>query len=877
MKIIVSHGNTDFDGLAGMVAASRLHPDAIIALRGSEEPQVSRFLENPFYSFQTIQLAKIDPSTVSEVICVDFSRKERLGEFFSALPESGIRFVLYDHHCEDVDIEADVVHVEPVGAVTTLLVEMLTEAKFPISRLEATLFMLGIYEDTGMLTHVTTCVRDLNAAARLLEMGADLKLVNKFLRYEFSPRQIRLFNLLIANSEVYEINGQSVAIARSSTGSYIPDAAVVVQKIIEIEGFTTFFAVCRMGDKIHIIGRSRTDSFDVGAILNVFGGGGHASAGSASVTGKTEIEAVEVLLKEIRRYAQPEIRAEDLMSGNLITVSSSSTLSDTRSLFTAHNINVLPVIDSGRVLGIVTRQQVEKALSHRLRGEIKEFMRSDFSLVRPGTDIRDIEHLLMSGTDRAVLVGEPPDKAAGIITRMDLFRRLYLEKLPKKAAKQVHSHKRSHQISEMMENRLPEEILSVMRNVSEICQRRDEQAFLVGGIVRDLFLNIDNKDVDILIAGNAIEFAREYCEVFGGRLHTHDRFGTALAILDEDFRVDFTSARSETYTSPGALPDVRSSGLRADLFRRDFTINAMAVALHPGEYGQLLDYFGGRRDLQNKTVRVLHSLSFIDDPTRVLRALRFCARLGFSLSRGSSASLNVAIERNMLWRVSGKRIFNELHHIFSSGRAIKSIELFEEHGVLKALHRKFKFDRFTRTLVERIGKMINWFAITFPDEQVDISLPYLMALMEKLSGKERSRFAKKLMLPQKARRALVDYKRQVKRVVILGKREEVIPPSRITRILDACRIETVIYAHAFVLSDQTRNEIRAYLMQYRFVESGLSGDDIRKTGLEEGPEYSRILKRLRDARLDGETTTLESEKALLNRLVTAAKKKLARE
>jgi tRNA nucleotidyltransferase (CCA-adding enzyme) len=859
MEIISTHGNTDFDAFASMLAAQKLYPKAHILFWGAKERTLASFLDNPFYNFQEISMKEIVIEELERIILVDVSDSSRIGSVADLVDRSSAEVVLYDHHSQkQSDIDADHSVIEKTGACTTILLRELREKEIPISQMEATIYTLGIYEDTGFLTYPTTTPEDVKAVAWLLELGADLSLVSKFLKFELTPEQVELFNDLISNAEIVNIHGIPVVTSSASRENYFYDAAAVVHKLLEIEHYQVFIAAIRMGDRIHLIGRSRNSRVDLGDSFRQLGGGGHAPAAFATLINKTLIEARETVLKILEATTLPLVTCSDIMTRNLISIDSDFSLTAARELMIKQNISLAPVAKGKSYLGVVTRKQLDKAISHRLRVSVTDIMNPELLMLPTTAGIELAEKLIMEGTQSAVFIGDTRENIAGIITRMDLFRRLYIEKYDAEMTDSSgHKPGRSRRFNskEMLKKRLSSKVMSLLKSVSEVSKQRSEEVFLVGGIVRDLILGFSNQDVDLVVLGDGIEFAKTLATICGGHISAHQRFGTAVMVMPDGFHVDIVSARKESYDKPGALPTVQLGSLRADLYRRDFTINTLAINLTEGKFGQLVDYFGGIKDINNSTVRILHGLSFMDDPTRLLRAARFAARFNFSFSDGTKQALNTAIEKNMFSRISGKRIHQELVQILENSRPLATLELMDKLGILGALHRKVKLDRFTFELLSKLYDTISWFKIDFPDEKPTVFLLYYMVIFEKLTTTERKAVGKRLHLRTQQLKTFSVYKKQVKTIVHAAKQLKLSRISKLTNMMDNLSIESVLFLHAFANDELLKSDTAEYLRHYRSVRPSVSGKDLLAIGIAEGPIYTDILKRLRNQLLDGKLSS----------------------
>lgn len=855
MELITSHSNADFDSFAGMLAARKLHPQASIVFSGSLERALATFLDNPYYQFPTLGASEIRDAEVTRLILVDVNHSSRIGALSRFIGKPTVEVIVYDHHGEEPsDITGARKTIRAVGAVTTMLVGMLRHADIPVSKIEATIFALGIYEDTGMLAGRTTTPEDLRTAAWLIENGADLGVITKYLRSDLNPEQMALLNELVGNAHTQAVKGLPINIATATRDEYVPDAAAVVHKLMEVHRYPTLIALIRMGDRIHVIGRSRQERLDLGAVFAHLGGGGHAPAAYAMIAGQTLVEVQERIVALLEELVPSAVLVRDIMTRDLFTLPAETSLTRARTEMVRLNVNTIPVTDGVGVIGIVTRQQLSRALEHRLRGTLRDVMTPEFPLLPPDAGIESAEQLIMEGTQRAVLVGENPSAVTGIVTRMDLFRRLYLEKRDHELAGSVEfEHRRTRQfdIIEMVRKRLDPAVGIILEEASRTAAELGIGAYLVGGIVRDLILDYANSDVDLVVIGDGIVFAEALAARLGGYVHAHHQFGTAVIVLPDGTHVDVVSARRESYDFPGALPRVESGSLRADLYRRDFTINALAINLESRHFGQLVDYFGGMRDIQNRKIRILHGLSFIDDPTRMLRAVRFSVRLNFDLTDGTRAALEAAVRKNMLWRVSGKRLQHEMEGLLEGPRPVATIDLLSRLGLLQALHRKLTLDRFTMELLQKIDDSSRWFRITFPREPLRCTLLFYMALFEKLTLGERRTLCRKLVLTARETKIIATYKRLVKQAVHLYRDGKELKYSRIVRLLEPFSLETILYTHAFARSEKLRGAITRYLTDLRHVKPSITGAVLKQMDIPPGPRYREILNLLRRARLDG--------------------------
>ncbi|HLC14630.1 MAG TPA: DHH family phosphoesterase, partial [Thermodesulfovibrionia bacterium] len=298
MKVITTHATADFDGLASMVAARRFYPDAVLSFPGSQERTVREFLSTFSLPVEFRKPGELDLEAVDFLILVDTKKPSRIGVFAEAAKKKHVKIHIYDHHpFSENDIRGEREIIEEVGAVTTIFTEMLQAAKIPISPLEATLFAIGIYEETGSLVYPSTTERDLKAAAFLVKRGANLSIVSNFISQELNQEQVALLNDFIKSARDYYVNGIKVTVARAIRNEFEEDIAYLTHKLREFEGTDALVLLVRVESKTYIIFRSQVAELDVAACAKVFGGGGHPSAASASVNDES-LDEIESMLVE---------------------------------------------------------------------------------------------------------------------------------------------------------------------------------------------------------------------------------------------------------------------------------------------------------------------------------------------------------------------------------------------------------------------------------------------------------------------------------------------------------------------------------------------------------------------------------------------------
>ncbi len=864
MKVITSHHNADFDSLSSMVAAKKLYPDAVLVFPGSQEKTLRDFLiHSTFYMFDFEKVKNLDYDAVDTLVLVDTRQRDRIGELARLVDKPGMKIHIFDHHPDGPgDIKGAVEIIRSTGATVSILVDMLKEAGVSITPEEATIMMLGIYEETGSFLYPSTTVEDFEAASYLLSRGANVNVVSDMLIKEFTPEQISLLNELIRNSVTVNANGVDVVITEESTETYVGDIAVIVQKLRDIENINVIFALFRMEDRVYIIARSRIAEVDVGFILSLFGGGGHKEAASATVRDMTLPEVKDKLLEYLQTNVKPLYRARDIMFFPVKSVDAQDTIQEAKSIMVKYNINALPVLSNEKVVGVISRQIAEKAAFHKLESmPVKEYMSTDAMTVKEDDSIEKAKDMIIGGHQRFLPVTRD-GRLVGAITRTDLLRVLEDEigkALRGKVDVPEPYHKRKN-VKKLMQERLEDETYEKLVRIGDLADEMGYHAFLVGGIVRDLLLRIDNYDVDIVIEGEGIRFAEEMADRWNAKVRPHKEFGTAKVVFPDGFKLDIATARLEYYRSPASLPVVEHSSLKLDLQRRDFTMNTLAIALNRNTFGQLIDFFGGQRDIKENTIRVLHSLSFVEDPTRVFRAIRFEHRFGFQIGRHTMSLIKNAVKMNFLSRLRGKRIWAELSLMVLEEEPEKILKRLQGLDLLRFVHPALVFDREKEKLFARINVVSKWYELLYKNGPCERGPLYLIGLLDRMKEPEMEEFLERLEVPERLKvrtRANMAQARETLNRLSTG--FYLMRKSEIFRLIDPLSPEVKLFVMAKTRSEEIKKAISNVITYSDSFKPIVTGADLKVMGVREGPLYKEILERLLDAKIDRGLKTKEME------------------
>ncbi|MCH7997175.1 MAG: CCA tRNA nucleotidyltransferase [Chloroflexi bacterium] len=404
--------------------------------------------------------------------------------------------------------------------------------------------------------------------------------------------------------------------------------------------------------------------------------------------------------------------------------------------------------------------------------------------------------------------------------------------------------------ADSIEKSLTPDLWRLIALLGEVGASQDQRLYLVGGRVRDLLLGIEGGDLDLVVEGDAMALARSLAKDHGGEVVSHPRFGTAK-YRSGDLTIDLATARSEVYSRPGALPQVRPGSIDRDLSRRDFTINSMAVCLSPPDMGSLLDPFDGRADLEARLIRVLHPKSFIDDATRIMRAIRYEQRLSFKIEDATRGYL--LRDLSYLDTVGVDRLRHELQLFLEEGRPEEALHRADELGVLKAMHPSLKADGWT-------GEMFRKARSTAQAATPEV---YLALLLYRMSPEDALDLVKGYRFARDQVRIVSDLIKL--KTLEKGLGAPGLKPRELYAMLHNLAPEALTAFSLACEGQRTRDIIVHYLDELRHVKTSLDGHELKLLGVPQGPGMGRMLKALLDARLDGEVANRETEVALVKR------------
>ncbi len=883
MKIILTHEQADFDALAALLGAYLLDEHATPVLPRRINRNARSFVSAYQADLPFVDARDLPNEPIDAALLVDTQSLNTIKGM-----SQKTRVMVIDHHPLRDDLPEDwTVSVYKLGATTTRLVEDLREQNGHLNIAQATLLLLGIYEDTGSLTYVSTTPRDVRAAAYLLEHGASLRIANKYLNPPLSSEQRQVYDRLLESAETHMVHEQGVVIARAKVDEMTEEISSVAHKMRDLMDPDALFLLVESSEGVRLVARSTTDQINVAEIAAHFNGGGHDRAAGALIqpeklTGDGSQPPLEQAYRELigilPQYVNPPISVKQIMSPRPLVISAEMNAQKAAELMRRYGYEGYPVVEEGKVIGLLTRRAVDRALSHKLNLSARSLMDAGEVSVHPRDSLEEIQRVMNNSGWGQVPVTDPNSGAlVGIVTRTDLLMTLA-------GREQVSSEKQN--LAERLEAALPAARLALLQSIAAEAHEKHTPIYIVGGFVRDLLLDRPGVDFDLVVEGDAIALGRSLARQLGGRIVSHGRFGTAkwqigevcqslakrlpsseaLDPADLPEALDLISSRTEFYDYPTALPTVERSSIKLDLHRRDFTINTLALRLDGRHYGELYDYWGGLGDLQRGIVRVLHSLSFVDDPTRILRAVRFEQRFDFRID---TRTMQLILEaHDVLGKVSGQRIHHELDLMLAESKPVEMLARLEELGLLRAIHPDLTWHS---SLEEPLRAVLlkpldaEW---ELPGEFGRIPTRLALGYLVWLSGLTEESIAgisERLRLHGNLASALLTANRIWRNLPSLV-------GAGASEVVDQFNHAPLVSLYALdqlTASPQTRQVLRRYVMEWRKVQPHADGERLRRLGLKPGPIYRHILETLRKAWLDGEISSEEEEDALLQRLIEA--------
>ncbi|AUB40941.1 cca, tRNA nucleotidyltransferase [Nostoc flagelliforme CCNUN1] len=890
MDLILCHTTADFDALGAAVGLTRLLPGSKIVLSGGSHPPVRDFLALHRDEYALIERRSVIPEKIRSLTVVDTQQRDRLGKAaeWLDLPHIG-EIIIYDHHLgQESNIPATESYISSVGATTTLIVEQLQQQEISLTPAEATVMALGIHVDTGSLTYDQSTARDALALAWLMQQGASLSVISTYRDPGLSVQLQQLLTESLENLEYFCLHGYTVAWVTLRTKNFVPGLSSLASELVELTEIDALllaneYALDEGDSRLTVIGRSQIPKTNLNVLFQLLGGGGHSQAASLNLRGVDSEAILKQLLDGVKAQIPHPLTARDLMSSPVRTILPETTIAEAQRILLRYGHSGLSVVDAqGQLVGIISRRDLDVALHHGFsHAPVKGYMTTNLKTIAPDTTLPQIQSLMVTYDIGRLPVLEN-EQLVGLVTRTDVLRELHQERDEDEEGQKFKNQNDANAavtkfkipLSTELQNRLAPQLWQLLTTASQEAEKRGWHLYLVGGAVRDLLLadatsgTLMIKDIDLVVdgfhksadVGAGVELAKALQQLYpAARLEIHGAFQTAALLWHKDpeldsLWVDIATARTEFYPYPAANPEVEASSIRQDLYRRDFSINALALRLTTPRAGELLDFFGGLLDLQAKKIRVLHPNSFIEDPTRIYRGVRFAVRFGFQIEPQTEEFIRYAINSGVYDRTAQEnsktpalqtRLKTELKHILEAPYWKSALQLLDNLGALQCIHPTLNLDAELLRQLRLLERCLR----RFDAEQTLIHWEMrLEALIAHLAPQYRAKVAKNLQLQEDTIKRLQNLaSAQTEVMESLPKCQS---PSQVVQLLRQYDLPMLILI-ALQSPRSLRHQIWEYLTVLANVQPLLNGNDLKKLGYTPGPQYRQILDHVVAATLDG--------------------------
>ena len=850
MQVIFISEGADLDALSTAFGITLINPEAKIllpdAVSSSFRLAVKRF-ENKLKG----KMIKInDLKKINVLYLADTNNYKAALKKLSDFIDENTKVIIYDHHPVRSKLPKNIEkHIKKTGSASTIVVYQLKRNKIQLSSDDATILILGIYEDTGNFTYNTTTEKDLRAAAYLIEKGADLETVKNIIEERIDQQQISIIHQLVENLQYFFLKNKKIIFSFAYSDRYIPDISGFLHMIKPLQEADAFFVMINEKGKTSIIARSKRKEIDVGKIMSYLGGGGHFAAASATVKGLTVQEIKNYIESVLLSEAYKEKTISEFMSREIITVNKDTQIQEIK-----EELDKAPVVfvvdKKGKFLGIALSRVLKESLRHGIKDvKIENFIIDSIITFEPSTRLSEAEKTITTSSQEYFPVLEN-GKPVGVINRTYIIKILHGQVFDSEKDIFISRERIKPKFLNFEKNLrkyLPDHIITHLEEIGKLSKKLGYSTYLVGGIVRDIVMSKKSLDIDLIVEGDAVKLSKEYAKLKKIPVHTFEEFMTAQLTLETGEKIDLATARKETYTHPGAYPKVEKATIKEDLYRRDFTINTLAIEITEGKFGILIDFFNGLKDIKDRMIRILHQLSFIEDPIRILRALRFAGRLGFKLGKPTEKLLKLAVDEDMLSVAPAGRINIELNYSLNEEKVIDILMLMNRYRVLHSLFPDFYMDEKREEILNRLRDTIISFEMFF-GIKIDRVSNYLLALMYHLPFDISYKILQKYHF-SKSVKFFEEY---------LDARDlfQKIPrkDSQLYKKIKFIKKDILVYICASSDIELSERIIRI-LKKEEEKDLLLSGKDLKEMGIPPSPVYKKILDDVFKKYLDGEIKT----------------------
>ncbi len=808
--------------------------------------------------FKTEKISDINFSDIKRIHLVMINQPRHNNEIVEAISRHGTEAIIHSDKSARLPFSYILKQYHSLSLTASLMNRLISENRV-LANEELQLFNLAVNEKTWVGLSSRCREEDLKALAFLRNQSFSPVRTSNAISLGLREGQAAVYHQILKNIEDIQPGYWPISFAAVKAVNQVQDLEPVIDTVWSDLSAPVAVIMITYQSFSRVWARSNISQIDFFEIFHEFRPARQRSWIYFNFSGNSHEQNSEKLLQHLNGNIKSDLTAGEIMSASPRCVECSITVKQALDEMLKFNIMSLIVTRNREFIGIVTRRDLDRALQmNLLDSAIEPYIPSDIPVVSPKTPVRALKSLMVRYNLTRLPVIDS-GKIKGIITTHELLRALpdYLplpqDFLPLAEKIQMPG---PESIEEILKRVFSLRIYHLINRISRFAGNRGIAAFAVGGFVRDLLLQRQNFDLDIVVIGDAMKFASEFSKELACDFKVFDRFHTAR-IYFEDLKVDFSSARIEHYSTPGALPQIEYSGLSNDLFRRDFTINALALSLLPESFLELKDFFGGFNDLMNRKIRILHSFSFLEDPTRLFRALRFAGRFNFSLDKDTKRAFDLAVSREAITRLSTKRIAAEVSRCFNEERPQQIISDLFEAGLMRFLSPELtdtsilpgRF-KLIRALIKRFKPM---------PEEIDDEAVYWAGLLVSLPLETAEKLLDVTGTPHTRRIKILQSLTSMNSLPgQLNHLEEIDNRCLYDLLKDLCP-EALISTIAFAVDKRNARKIIYYLINLRHIKCIISGKDLLTEGIKPGPHIRKIFDHIISLKLGGRKLSREEE------------------
>lgn len=854
--VVLPHGaDLDLVGAARCLLLSRpgtrlLHPSRLAANAWS------LIRRAPW--FQPLLFAQVPWPEIVMVHLVGVTQAPQSPELVARLPRLEAEVVVYAHGPVKLPVAARTVPIKSCS-LTAHFVNGIRRADGPLAIEDAALLTMAVTERTwcGLAHRVTPL--DLDALQFLRTFPVPAKQVANLVCLGLREGQRGLLNDLLSQAVDVPVGHWPIVLTTARTIGNVQDLLPVMETLWSRLDPHILVAAVSFGTRSRVFARSRLPEVALAPCFRSWQAREEDRWVSFQVPLGEPDEVRAALVAALEAGLRPDTTARDIMAVSPRCIRADETVANAHDMMLRFNLMSLVVTRDDRYVGLITRRDLDRAVQMDLwDSPIEPYVASTTPIIGPDTPVRVLRRLMLRHNATRLPVVEG-GKALGLITARELLRALRDPlPLPREFLPLVETRDlpKPSEIEGLLRRLVPLRVLHLLKKIGAKAEAMGRQAFLVGGFVRDLLLETPCLDMDIVLIGDALPFVEALQADLAAEPCHFERFRTARLAVD-GLKIDFTSARIEHYSQPAALPQVELSGLSNDLFRRDFTINALALDILPGRFLRLLDFFGGERDLRERKIRILHAFSFLEDPTRLFRALRFACRFRFTLEADTQRAFDLALQRGVVGHLSLKRIGAEIARGLEEGAPHRVLQKLFETGLIRALHPDLRAFTLLPARFRLLPGMVRRFAPL--GEPIDLGAIHWIGLLAPLAPGEADRILMDLHFAAGRRRIVVETLRQMP--ILPGKLARLAPgdDAGLHATLSGLPLETLVALIAFSLDKGGARRVLDFLGRLRGIRCELTGKDLIALGIPPGAHMRTILADLLTRRIRGEITSRKDE------------------